>query len=336
MRIALISPFSRGPLRGNITTVNRISVYLRQAGVDLLVLPVDALSFSEMEQRLVAFSPDLIHGFHACYGGCRAMHLAEGLDVPFIITITGSDLHDPLLRNHPETVRAIKNARTIVCFDGSEAEKLAGHIPKLSGRVTVIAQGVERLPVAADENFGIPEDDFVLLLPSAIRPVKQIEFPVHALTLMTGRHKNIRLVIAGGVINQVYAETIRSLLGSNPSVTWLGEIPRELMGALYSRADVVLNCSRFESMPNSLMEAMALERPVLAADISGNRTLVRPGVTGLLYHDQSTFSESVFNLMGDRILRKNLGKRAGEYMRAFFSPRNEAAGYMRLYRSLMT
>ena len=36
---------------------------------------------------------------------------------------------------------------------------------------------------------------------------------------------------------------IRSLLNDAPFAAWPGEVRHEQMGALYSRADVVLNCS---------------------------------------------------------------------------------------------
>lgn len=336
MRIALISPYSTGPLRGNITTVNRISRFLRQAGVELLVLPADTISALEMEQRLISFAPRLIHGFHARYCGGLSRHLAERLKLPFVITITGSDLHDPLLRHHSDTVRAIDAAQAVVCFDDSEAAVLVSHFPQAAERVAVVSQGVERLPVAAESDFGMAEDAFVLLLPAALRPVKRIEFPLQALPPLVRRFPALRLVIAGGIIDQDYAATIRGMLGTAPYATWLGEIPREMMGALYTRADVVLNCSSMESMPNTLLEAMALERAVLAADIPGNRTLVRHGDTGLLYRDQESFTDGVARLAEDAELRAELGKRAGKLVRTTFSPENEAAEYLRLYRKLTT
>lgn len=334
MRIALISPYSSGPLRGNITTVNRISHFLSQAGLELLVLPVDTLSAAEMECQLRAFAPQLIHAFHAHYCGRIAQHLADRLKLPFVITITGSDLHDPLLREQSDTVSSIGAAQTVTCFDACEAAELVGYFPEVAARVTVIAQGVELLPVAATESFGVAEDDFVLLLPAALRPVKQIEFPLQALAPLVRRFPALRLVIAGGIIDQDYAAAIRSMLCAAPFAVWLGEIPRERMGALYSRADVVLNCSRFESMPNSLMEAMALGRPVVAADISGNRTLVHHGETGLLYRDPDSFCGCVAELAENGRLRAALGKRAGEYLRGSFSPQHEAAKYIRLYEAL--
>lgn len=335
MRIALISPYSKGPMRGNITTVNRISHFLKCAGAELLVLPVDTFSSTEMEQRLISFAPQLIHGFHALYCGGLSRQLATRLNLPFMITITGSDLYDPQLRSHPDTVRAIEAARAIVCFDGIEGTELASHFPQVANRIAVVPQGVERLPATPSASFGLPKDAFVLLLPAALRPVKQIEFPLQLLPPLTSQIPSIKLVIAGGIIDQDYAATIRNMLCDMPDVVWLGEVPQKRMGAIYTRADVVLNCSRFESMPNTLLEAMALERPVLAADIPGNRTLIRNGDTGLLYQDQGSFSENIVRLASDVGLRVSLGRRAGEFMQTSFSPQEEAAEYMRLYQSLI-
>lgn len=335
MRIAIISPYSIGPIRGNITTVKRISRFLARAGVELVVLPADVLSPAEMEQRLTSFAPQLIHAFHASYCGGIARLLAERFNLPFMITITGSDLHDPLFRNQPDTVRAITAAQATACFDGNEAAELAGYFPQVADRVVVVPQGVEALPVTAADSFGLPDDAFMLLLPAAIRPVKQIEFPLQALEQLTDRIPALRLVIAGGIIDQDYAANIRGMLCNARYAQWLGEIPLKRMGALYTRADVVLNCSRFESMPNTILEAMAMGRPVLAADIQGNRTLIRHNDTGLLYQDTASFTGAVVRLTEDDGLRAELGQRAEEFVHRYFSPRHEAAEYMHIYNSLI-
>lgn len=335
MRIALIAPYSIGPQRGNITTVSRIATQLRQAGTELLVLPADTVTVAEMEQRLISFSPQLIHGFHVHYCGETTRRLAERFHVPYVLTVTGTDIHDPLLRDHPDTVRALEAAGAVVCFHESEAAQLASSFPQVAEKVTVIAQSVEALAVVAPENFGIAEDAFVILLPAAFRPVKQIEFPLLALQPLAAQLPALRLVIAGGIIDPDYAATIRSLLIGAPWATWLGEVPREQMGTLYARADVVLNCSHSESMPNTLLEAMILGRPVLASDIPGNRTVVRHGDTGLLFQDQESFRQCVLRLAGDSKLRDIIGHRAAEYMRTSFSPQIEAAEHLRLYHSLI-
>ena len=48
MRIALISPYSIGPTRGNIITVQRISNFLNKEGVTTVIIAVDNLSINKM------------------------------------------------------------------------------------------------------------------------------------------------------------------------------------------------------------------------------------------------------------------------------------------------
>jgi len=266
--------------------------------------------------------------------GGVACHLAERLGVPFVITITGSDINEPLFREHGSTRHALIQAAAIVCFDENVAAQVGSFFPALTGRIAVIPQGVVSLPVTVDSEYAIPEDAFVLLLPAALRPVKNVEFLLRALALLPREIDRLLLVIAGGVIDQCYADKIRDMLAEAPFAIWLDEVPYERMGALYARADVVLNCSHFEGMPNSLMEAMALARPVLAVDIPGNLSLVHDNETGWLYRDEACLRAQVIRLMGDSALRAEVGERAREYVQSEFSPRLEADRYIELYSTL--
>jgi L-malate glycosyltransferase len=336
MRIALISPYSWGPMRGNIVTVQRIARFLDQAGVATVTLAADNFSINEMQGRLAEFKPDLIHGFHAHYCGVISLKLAENMRIPYVITITGSDLHDSLLRTHPDTVNAVERAQAIVCFHASDADRLTGFFTNLRGKVALVPQGVEALPVVEGDCFGINRESFVLLLPAALRPVKRVELPIKWLSQMALSDQTLQLVIAGGVIDNDYAASIRTMLSDAPFATWLGEVPHEQMGNLYKRADLVLNCSRSKSMPNSLMEAMALGRPVLAANISGNRSLVQNGKNGWLFDGEEDFRRLVLQIKENALLREEMGRRAKEIIKTKFSPQLESKRYLSLYRKLVT
>ena len=52
---------------------------------------------------------------------------------------------------------------------------------------------------------------------------------------------------------------------------------------LISVSDIYLSTSRWEGMPLSLIEAMSLEKPVVASDVVGNTDLVKHTETGYLY-----------------------------------------------------
>lgn len=335
MRIALIAPYSSAPMRGNIVTVQRIAQFMNQADVATVILAVDNLSITAMQRELEEFKPDLIHGFHAHYSGAAARTLSEQLQIPYLLTITGSDLQESRLRNHPDTLSAIEAAEVIVCFHDSDAHRLTGFFPGLHSKVAVVPQGVEQLPTAEGADFDIDPEAFVLLLPAALRPVKNVEFPIESLSRLVPGDQKLQLVIAGGEIDQDYAALIHTMVNDSTFASWPGEVPHELMGSLYERADLVLNCSHSESMPNSLMEAMAIGRPVLASDIPGNRSLIQNGINGLLYDGEEDFLNQVMRIRENEILREKLGRNAKEYIRTKFSPQQETESYMSIYRKLI-
>ena len=58
--------------------------------------------------------------------------------------------------------------------------------------------------------------------------------------------------------------------------------------SLIAKADAVILTSKKEGLPRGLLEAMALQKPVVATDVQGTRELVVNGVTGILvpFNDQ--------------------------------------------------
>lgn len=334
MRAILISPYSHGPVRGNVTTVNRIGRYLQRAGAEILVLPLDATPPERIESQALCFAPDVVQAFHAGYCGDIAADLAEQMRRPLVITVTGSDICDETLRGHRSTVRALARAAAVVCFSSAEAELVARHFPGAAAHCVIIPQGVE-LPADSGGGTCIPDDMPFVLLPAALRPVKNIESAIRVTEGIRVNGVPLRLLLAGGVIDHEYAAMICDRLSRSPWVRWMGEVPRDEMVSLYRRAEIVLNCSLYEAMPNSLMEAMALGTPVLAADIPGNRALVRHGETGWLYGSEADFHDKLIGILDNPAVRTACGANAERYIRKGHDPRQEARSYLNLYRSLV-
>jgi glycosyltransferase involved in cell wall biosynthesis len=85
---------------------------------------------------------------------------------------------------------------------------------------------------------------------------------------------------------------------------------RKDVEAFYAAMTVCLNCSTGgEGLPGSLREALALQVPVVAADVGGNRELVIPDRNGLLIPsgDPRSLADSVVRLLRDPDLRKRMG-----------------------------
>lgn len=330
MRVALLCPFSVGPVRGNITTVRRIAAHLPETGFQVDMIPLDTLASTEPLTVLERRRPVLLHAFHAFHAGPTSRLAARRLGIPYLITITGSDLFEPAMRDDPEIRKVLDDAACVTCFDSLVARHLREFFPEIAARVVVIPQGVDPLPVA--EPFSRAEDEFLMLLPAALRPVKGVIDALDALAPLAGEVPSLRLLLAGGALDPDYARMVRERAAQLPWVRLLGEVPWQRMGALYVAADLVLNSSLFEGgMANSLLEAMIMARPVLVRDVLGNRSLIRQGRTGWLYGNDDQMRDTVRLLLDNPGWGSEVAERGRECVLRHCSSSREARRYARVY-----
>ncbi|NJD90245.1 MAG: glycosyltransferase family 4 protein [Geobacter sp.] len=326
MRIALISPYSPARAVGNAVTATCISNSLGAAGCTARIFSLEEYAIDGLLAAVASFSPDLIHAFHAFHCGNLAQHIARKLDLPFIITMTGTDIYRADNYSAAE-VKLLRSAAAIVVFTETLRQKLISYLN--SEKISSIPQAVairSALPHAGKNG------DFIFLLPAGLRPVKNVLFPLTPLARLVKKYPQIKLQLAGEIIDSTYAAEVLLQYDREPSASWLGSIAHDKMPEFYANASVVLNCSISEGgMANSLLEAMQLGIPVLAADIEGNRSLVVEGDNGLLYQDEETFLAKAERLLVDAELRSTLVHNGLRYVTENCSPAKEAASYIGLY-----
>jgi len=334
MHIALFAPYSCGPIRGNIVTVHRIAQNLALHGITTSIIPLDTLNTQEINQQLADTPPTLIHAFHAFHAGPIAREIAKKSGAPYIISITGSDLFEPSMRDHPATLKALEEAVATCCFDDLIAIQLRLHFTAIADRISVIPQGVE--PLTCHTPAPRPRDAFILLLPAALRPAKGILEAIDALTPLAAVNSRLQLWLVGGELNEDYGNLVRQRIDGESWIKLYGEVPHEQMGAFFASSDAVLNNSFFEGgMANTLLEAMACAKTVIASDIPGNRSLLQHGKTGWLFSDKTELRQMVHTLMQQPDLQKIVGRAAQEFILKNFSPKLEASALLELYRKLL-
>lgn len=337
MNIALITPYYNPPVRGNAVTARRIERHLRAVGLKVTVLSLDALPAEEILKRITAEQPDLIHSLHAHMGGRVAREAARSAGIPYLVTLTGSDVYEALEdARRQDTLAVLRDAAAVAAFHKCVRCKVLDHNPSLAEKMAVIPQGVE-LP-GDDFDWGgerFDGDEFVFFLPAGLRPVKNIAFPLAPLAELYREEPRVRFLLAGPVLDRDYGAATLEALDRYPFARYLGEVGRNAIGALFRRADVVLNSSIFEGgMANSVLEALAFGKPVLASYIDGNRSVVKEGVTGFLYRGEQEFLDRSRDLLRNPALGRRLGEQGRELVRERFSPEREAAAYLDIYRQM--
>jgi len=342
LRLAVLTPFAAPSVRGNAITVGRVFEGLRARGIDVRVWDASAVTEAAIAREVEIEQPALIHAFHAYRMGPLALRLARRLEVPLVVTLTGTDAnHDLFDPDRAERVRRVlEGAAAVTVFDASIVERVAGALPDLRLRLVVIPQAVtldDQSPYDLNAVWPLPAERVLLLLPAGIRPVKAPRAPLAALDALARAEPRLRLAYAGPIIEEAEGAALLRELAGRPWARYLGVVPHARMASLLDAADVVLNCSVSEGgMANSVLEALARGRAVLAADIPGNRALVEDGVTGLLYDGPAALRAQAERLVRDGTLRARLGAAGRARVAREYPPAREIDGYVEVYRGLAT
>jgi glycosyltransferase involved in cell wall biosynthesis len=340
-RLALLAPYGAASVRGNAVTVERVRQGLRERGMELRVWDLSTTSEAAVARDVEAYRPSVVHAFHAHRTGPLALRLARRLEVPLVVTLTGTDANHDLLdpARAPVVRHVLEEAATVTAFHASIVERVAAVLPDTRDRFIVIPQSVrfpDRRPFDLAAAWPLQADRVLLLLPAGIRPVKAPRAPLAPLDRLAAIEPRMRLAYAGPVLDHGEGEALRRELVGRPWARHLGAVPHAQMASLLTQTDVVLNCSLSEGgMANAVLEAMALGRAVLAADIPGNRAVVEDDVTGLLYHDPCELSEKAERLVREPRLRARLGAAARSLVEREFSVEREALGYASVYQRLV-
>lgn len=340
-RVSMLAPFTFPSARGNAVTVDRIARGLGERGVAVDVWDLSRTPAGRIEAALAAEPPRLLHAFHALRTGPLAVGLARRTEAPLVVTLTGTDAnHDLLDEERGATVRGVLEAAAVVtAFDASIADAVAEILPGLRPRIRVVPQSVRLVPDSVFDlaaRWALPADRVLFVLPAGIRAVKAPRSPLTAFDRLVATHRGVRLLYVGPSIDGAEADQLLAALRDRPWARYLGAVPHAAIPALLAQADVVLNSSISEGgMANSVLEALALGRAVLASDIPGNRALIEDGVTGLLYGDDATLEAQARRLALDPALRARLGAAGRMRVESRYPPAAEIDGYLEIYRRLL-
>lgn len=325
MEIALVVPSYFPKITGNAVSAKRILTGLCAAGHQVKIVDVEALGVY-VDAVIAAWDPDVTHAFHARRTGFLVRDRR-----PLVISLTGTDCARDLGREDTrrEVLEACRAAQVLVVNHRATAEPLLALEPTLAPKVRVVPKGIGPLEGewAMRATLGIPPERRVFVLPGGLRPVKGQLAAIRALDGL-----DVDLILAGPTLSEEYGAEVRREALPRPWVRIMDVKPHGRMAGVYRDTDVVLNCSESEGLSNAVLEAMSFGRPVLAHDVPGNRELVAPGVTGLLYRDEAEFREMAARLRDDAALRATLGQGGALRARAQHSVEAETRALVEVYR----
>ena len=129
-------------------------------------------------------------------------------------------------------------------------------------------------------SLGLADDDFVWLTIGRLAEQKDYPNLLRAFATLVETAPGSRLIVVGRGPLRAELESHVRAEGLQGSVSFLGfrnDVPLLLAGA-----DAVVIGSRYEGMPNVVMEALASKLPVVGTDVGAMPELIREGVNGYL------------------------------------------------------
>ncbi|OAQ19847.1 glycosyltransferase family 4 protein [Thermosulfurimonas dismutans] len=123
-----------------------------------------------------------------------------------------------------------------------------------------------------------------------------------------------------------------------PEAEFLGYRTGEELKSLVARASfVVVPSECYENCPMTVLEAMALGKPIIASRIGGLPELVEEGKTGLLFEmgNVEELKEKMLFLWKNKDLRREMGRAARQKAEREFSLEKHCEELLRIYRRLL-
>jgi glycosyltransferase involved in cell wall biosynthesis/protein-tyrosine-phosphatase len=214
--------------------------------------------------------------------------------------------------------------RSIVCIpNGIDLERVRG----------------TRTPLEVRHALGIRDDELIVGTAGRLAPVKGHAHLIDAAALILRQERNARFVFAGsGPLKADLIGRARSLgiegacLFIDPAVD-----TRAGLFDLIAAFDIFALPSLSEGSPMALLEAMALERPVVASAVGGVPEIVTDNETGLLVAPKSeqALARACLDLAHNRHGAASLGAAARRTVEARFSHERNGRALLDLYRDVV-
>ncbi len=208
-------------------------------------------------------------------------------------------------------------------------------------KMVVIPSGVDTdrfqpLPAADYKaRLGLDPARPVVGIVTRMRVRKGVEEFLRAMAMVRASHPDVQVAVVGEVeLDEELTRLVRET-GLSDHLKLLGR--RSDMPEVLSAFDMFVLSSHDEGMSNAILEAMAMERPVVATDVGGTGEVIRHGQSGLLVppKDPVPLAAAIIEVIEDPSRAAAMGRSGRAVVVAGFSARAMVRQMERLYINLL-
>jgi glycosyltransferase involved in cell wall biosynthesis len=272
---------------------------------------------------------------------------------PIIIKLHGSDTyfchldHRPVKwKNKFHERRALQKADGLLSVSQFTAD-LTNEIFGFKKEFTIIPNSIDvaLFNANANSNENINNKNIILYFGSLIRKKGLLELPF-IFNEVFQKNPAARLILVGKDVSDILTGNTSTWLMMQQlfttealqNVSYLGSVPYQEIKSHIKEAEVCVFPTFAEALPVSWIEAMALQKSIVASNIGWATEVIEDGAEGFLSHpkDHKKYAERILELLENRELQERFGMAARKKVVDQFSINIVAKQSISFYKKIRT
>ena len=259
--------------------------------------------------------------------------VAKILHIPMIVHVRETDIY---LKSYGSIrkkfrISAILNfPNRFICVSKATAQLLfERNVP--SKKVTVIYDGInleefkfsEEIRQEKRKELGVDSKNILIGFVGQLIERKGIEDFIEAIHIVHIKNKNCKFIVVGGPVDSLFFKSkilpLYNAYKLKDCIIFTGF--RKDIVSYFSAIDIFVNTSKKEPFAMVNLEAMSMERPIIATNAGGNPEAIIDGETGYIVPvgNSQSLAEKILELAEKAKIRNNFGKAARQRMEKYFT-----------------
>ncbi|MBD3315654.1 MAG: glycosyltransferase [Chitinivibrionales bacterium] len=310
--------------------------YLNQKGKRYVSLFRQAMA----EQRKHGFSVVQTHGFKPSVIGFCLKMVCGIRWICFMHGVTSENLKVRLY-HWLDGILQIWASKVVVVTSAQRAKILDGNNQR---RVIVVHNAVNidipvrfsEVPIPVRSRLGLNQKNALITVVGRLSPEKGVDIFIEAFAELLRRVKAVDAVVVGDGQERTTLVQKADESGCRSHLHFIGYT--EAPGDYMKDSDIIAIPSRSEGMPNVALEAMALQKAVVATAVGGTPEVLDDGKSGLLVPpaNPTALCIAMELLVRDEQLRSRIAARGYERAKQCFSVTARVEKVIKIYDELQT
>ena len=278
---------------------------LEERGIEYV--PIKALSINSIKKIIKTYNPDIIHA-HDIKAGIYASLGAIGTGVKLVSHVHVNN--DNMSRFNVKTLLfLIASIRfkhifwvSSSCFDNYYFKRC------VQKKSSVLTNVMDKEDIIKRSKIDTNSVGYDIVYVGRLTYQKNPERLLCVFRKIIDMIPDVRIGVVGNGDMYEQTKSMAQNMGLDNNVVFYGFHPYPL--GILSKSKVMIMTSRFEGLPMSVLEAMALGVPIVSTPVDGLKDVICSGKEGFLDDDDNKLASYICRLLNDEEYRRELANNA--------------------------